>query len=405
MNTLLCLAGAMTLGLLLTRLAKKVNLPNVTAYLIAGLVVGPYCLNLFDESVLAGVSQLTSIALGFIAFSIGGEFKRESLKRVGGKAMIITAFQSLCALALVDVVLIACGFDVPLALTLGAIATATAPAATLMVVRQYRAQGTMTNTLLSVVAMDDAIGLAAFAISLAMAQSLTSGAVPTLQNMLVSPLLEIVLSLVAGAVIGAALSFLLRFFRSRANRLSLMIAAVFTGVALADRYGLSALLTCMAIGAAMVNLRTDSEALIEGVDRWTPPLFMLFFIISGAELDLQVLTTVGLLGVLYILARSLGKYFGAALGASVVKSEPKIRKYLGLTLLPQAGVAIGMAQVVMTKLPEYGAQIRAVVLCATLVYELIGPVVTRIALVRSGEIPPDAFPEHKRLGRKKTTAH
>ena len=253
--------------------------------------------------------------------------------------------------------------------------------------------------------MDDAIGLAAFAISLAMAQSLTSGAVPTLQNMLVSPLLEIVLSLVAGAVIGAALSFLLRFFRSRANRLSLMIAAVFTGVALADRYGLSALLTSMAIGAAMVNLRTDSEALIENADRWTPPLFMLFFIISGAELDLQVLTTVGLLGVLYILARSLGKYFGAALGASVVKSEPKIRKYLGLTLLPQAGVAIGMAQVVMTKLPEYGAQIRAVVLCATLVYELIGPVVTRIALVRSGEIPPDAFPEHKRPGRKKTTAH
>lgn len=391
----------MALGLLLTRLAKKVNLPNVTAYLIAGLIVGPYCLNLFSESMLAGISELTSIALGFIAFSIGGEFKWESLKRVGVKALIITIFQALAALAAVDVVLILCGFDLPLSLTLGAIATATAPAATLMVVRQYRAQGTMTNTLLSVVAMDDAIGLAAFAISLAMAQSLTSGAAPTVQNMLISPLLEIGLSLVVGAALGTVLSFLLRFFRSRANRLSLMIAAVFAGVALSDCWGLSALLTCMAIGAAMVNLRADSGALIENTDRWTPPLFMLFFIISGAELDLQVLTNVGLLGVLYLVARSLGKYFGSALGACVVKSEPKIRKYLGLTLLPQAGVAIGMAQVVIAKLPEYGEVIRAVVLCATLVYELVGPVITRIALSRAGEIPADALPERK----KKASAH
>lgn len=401
MNTLLCLAAAMALGLLLTRLAKKVNLPNVTAYLIAGLIVGPYCLNLFSENMLAGISELTSIALGFIAFSIGGEFKWESLKRVGVKALIITIFQAIAALAAVDVVLILCGFDLPLSLTLGAIATATAPAATLMVVRQYRAQGTMTNTLLSVVAMDDAIGLAAFAISLAMAQSLTSGAAPTVQNMLISPLLEIGLSLVVGAALGTVLSFLLRFFRSRANRLSLMIAAVFAGVALSDCWGLSALLTCMAIGAAMVNLRADSSALIENTDRWTPPLFMLFFIISGAELDLQVLTTVGLLGVLYLVARSLGKYFGAALGACVVKSEPKIRKYLGLTLLPQAGVAIGMAQVVIAKLPEYGEVIRAVVLCATLVYELVGPVITRVALSRAGEIPADALPERK----KKASAH
>ena len=401
MNTLLCLAAAMALGLLLTRLAKKVNLPNVTAYLIAGLIVGPYCLNLFSESMLAGISELTSIALGFIAFSIGGEFKWESLKRVGMKALIITIFQAIAALAAVDVVLILCGYDLPLSLTLGAIATATAPAATLMVVRQYRAQGTMTNTLLSVVAMDDAIGLAAFAISLAMAQSLTSGAAPTVQHMLISPLLEIGLSLVVGAALGTVLSFLLRFFRSRANRLSLMIAAVFAGVALSDCWGLSALLTCMAIGAAMVNLRADSGALIENTDRWTPPLFMLFFIISGAELDLQVLTTVGLLGVLYLVARSLGKYFGAALGACVVKSEPKIRKYLGLTLLPQAGVAIGMAQVVIAKLPEYGEVIRAVVLCATLVYELVGPVITRVALSRAGEIPADALPERK----KKASAH
>ena len=404
MNMLLSMAAAIALGLLLTRIAKKINLPNVTAYLVAGLAVGPYCLNLFDQDALAGAAQITSVALGFIAFSIGGEFKWESLKRVGTKAVIITLFQALAALALVDIVLLVFGFDVPLSITLGAIATATAPAATLMVVRQYRAQGTMTNTLLSVVAMDDAIGLAAFSISLAIAQSLTSGAAPTLYNMLTSPLLEIILSLVVGGLLGALLSFLMRFFRSRANRLSLMLAAVLAGVALADGYGLSSLLTCMAIGAAMVNLRDDSEMLVEIIDRWTPPLFTLFFVISGAELDLHVLSTVGILGLLYILARSLGKYFGARVGASVVKSEPKIRKYLGLTLLPQAGVAIGMAQVVITKLPEYGAEIRAVVLCATLVYELIGPVITRIALERSGEIPGSVLAEQKHR-KNKASAH
>lgn len=401
---LLSMAAAIALGLLLTRIAKKINLPNVTAYLVAGLAVGPYCLNLFDQDALAGVAQITSVALGFIAFSIGGEFKWESLKRVGTKAVIITLFQALAALALVDIVLLVFGFDVPLSITLGAIATATAPAATLMVVRQYRAQGTMTNTLLSVVAMDDAVGLAAFSISLAIAQSLTSGAAPTLYNMLISPLLEIILSLVVGGLLGALLSFLMRFFRSRANRLSLMLAAVLAGVALADGYGLSSLLTCMAIGAAMVNLRDDSEMLVEIIDRWTPPLFTLFFVISGAELDLHVLSTVGILGLLYILARSLGKYFGARVGASVVKSEPKIRKYLGLTLLPQAGVAIGMAQVVITKLPEYGAEIRAVVLCATLVYELIGPVITRIALERSGEILGSVLAEQKHR-KNKASAH
>ena len=404
MNMLLSMAAAIALGLLLTRIAKKINLPNVTAYLVAGLAVGPYCLNLFDQDALAGVAQITSVALGFIAFSIGGEFKWESLKRVGTKAVIITLFQALAALALVDIVLLVFGFDVPLSITLGAIATATAPAATLMVVRQYRAQGTMTNTLLSVVAMDDAIGLAAFSISLAIAQSLTSGAAPTLYNMLISPLLEIMLSLVVGGLLGALLSFLMRFFRSRANRLSLMLAAVLAGVALADGYGLSSLLTCMAIGAAMVNLRDDSEMLVEIIDRWTPPLFTLFFVISGAVLVLHVLSTVGILGLLYILARSLGKYFGARVGASVVKSEPKIRKYLGLTLLPQAGVAIGMAQVVITKLPEYGAEIRAVVLCATLVYELIGPVITRIALERSGEIPGSVLAEQKHR-KNKASAH
>lgn len=395
MNNLFCLAAALGMGLLLSRVVKKLNLPDVTGFLIAGLIIGPYCLGVFSGESLEAVSDITAVALGFIAFSIGGEFKKENLKRVGMKAFIITVFQAMAAVILVDAALILAGFDIPLAITLGAIATATAPAATLMVVRQYKARGKMTNTLLSVVAMDDAIGLAVFSISLAIAQSLTSGAVPTVNNMLLQPLIEIVLSLLIGFAIGAIASICIRFFKSRANRLCITIASVLLGVALSNMLGLSSLLLCMSIGAAVVNLRSDAETILEGAERWTTPLFMLFFVIYGAELDLTVLTSVGLLGLIYIVSRSIGKYFGAYLGARIVKSEPSIQRYLGLTLLPQAGVAIGMAQIVMSKLPEYGAQIRAVVLCATLIYELVGPVLTRIALVKSGEI--DNMPKQKKV--------
>ena len=395
MNNLFCLAAALGMGLLLSRVVKKLNLPDVTGFLIAGLIIGPYCLGVFSGESLEAVSDITAVALGFIACSIGGEFKKENLKRVGMKAFIITVFQAMAAVILVDAALILAGFDIPLAITLGAIATATAPAATLMVVRQYKARGKMTNTLLSVVAMDDAIGLAVFSISLAIAQSLTSGAVPTVNNMLLQPLIEIVLSLLIGFAIGAIASICIRFFKSRANRLCITIASVLLGVALSNMLGLSSLLLCMSIGAAVVNLRSDAETILEGAERWTTPLFMLFFVISGAELDLTVLTSVGLLGLIYIVARSIGKYLGAYLGARIVKSEPSIQRYLGLTLLPQAGVAIGMAQIVMSKLPEYGAQIRAVVLCATLIYELVGPVLTRIALVKSGEI--ENMPKQKKV--------
>lgn len=395
MNNLFCLAAALGMGLLLSRVVKKLNLPDVTGFLIAGLIIGPYCLGVFSGESLEAVSDITAVALGFIAFSIGGEFKKENLKRVGMKAFIITVFQAMAAVILVDAALILAGFDIPLAITLGAIATATAPAATLMVVRQYKARGKMTNTLLSVVAMDDAIGLAVFSISLAIAQSLTSGAVPTVNNMLLQPLIEIVLSLLIGFAIGAIASICIRFFKSRANRLCITIASVLLGVALSNMLGLSSLLLCMSIGAAVVNLRSDAETILEGAERWTTPLFMLFFVISGAELDLTVLTSVGLLGLIYIVSRSIGKYLGAYLGARIVKSEPSIQRYLGLTLLPQAGVAIGMAQIVMSKLPEYGAQIRAVVLCATLIYELVGPVLTRIALVKSGEI--ENMPKQKKV--------
>ncbi len=399
MTDLLCIAVAMAAGLLLTRIVKLVNLPNVTGFLIAGLLIGPYCIGALSSEAAEGLNIITTVALGFIAFSIGGEFKLSHIKQIGSKAITITLFQALAAVLLVDVTLWLCGFDLPLVLTLGAVATATAPAATLMVVRQYKAKGEVTNTLLPVVAMDDAVGLMVFSVSMAIATSMASGEEMGIAATVLKPVLEILISLALGGVIGLAVAIAMRFFKSRANRLCICIAAVILGVGLAKRFELSDLLLCMAIGGMLVNLRDDASELLDGCDSWTPPLFMLFFVISGAELDLAVLPSVGLLGVLYIAARSAGKYFGSYAGASLVKAAPNIRKYLGITLLPQAGVAIGMAQLAMTALPKYGAQIQAVVLCATLIYELVGPVCTKMALVKSGEIimPEKKADKHKNV--------
>lgn len=376
----------MIAGLVLSRVVKKVHLPNVTGYLIAGLLIGPCCLNLVTEEALSGMTVITHAALGFIAFSIGGEFKISNLKAIGKSCVIITFFQALMAAGLVDIVLILFGFDLPMSLALGAIATATAPAATLMVVRQYKAKGELTNTLLPVVAIDDAIGLVLFSISIAIASSLASGVAASAHTMLVEPLIEITLSLAVGLLIGFLCSLAMRFFHSRGNKLCICLAAVFLGVGIAKQYGLSDLLLCMCIGAALVNLRSDAMELLDLTDAWTPALFMGFFVLSGAELDLAALPAVGSIGAVYIITRSIGKYFGAYLGAISVKASDKIRKYLGITLLPQAGVAIGMAQIALTELPQYGARIQAVVLCATLIYELVGPVLTKIALQKAGEI-------------------
>lgn len=386
MNTLLGLSLAMIVGLLMTRVMKKINLPNVTGYLIAGLLVGPYCLNIFSAENLEGFAVLTNAALGFIAFSIGGEFKLSSLKQLGAKVFVITLFEAVGASVIVATVLILLGVNPSLALVLGAIASATAPAATLMVVRQYKASGPVTSTLLPVVAIDDAVCLMLFSILSSVAKSLEAGAGFDFKSTILKPILEIVGSLVIGFAVGFVLSIATKFFKSRANRISLAVTAVFLGVGLSEMLGLSSLLLCMAIGAAMANFSKVSDAVMECTDRWTPPLFMLFFVISGAEFNFEIFKTVGLIGVLYLILRSAGKYFGAMAGCALVKTEKNVKKYLGITLLPQAGVAIGMAQLSLTVVPEYGEQIRAVILCATLVYELVGPLLTKIALTKAGEI-------------------
>lgn len=397
-NTLLALGIAMAAGLLFTRIIKLVKLPNVTAYLIAGLLIGPSVIGLVGKESVKSFDILVSLALGFIAFSIGGEFKLSTLKRLGKNVTVITVVQAFGAVIVTFVVLLVAGLAgwlgenyMPLVFTLSAIATATAPAATLLVVRQYKAHGPVTETLLPVVAMDDAIGLMIFSIFMAIAQALASGTAPTAKSMLLEPLLEIVLSLVIGFALGLIVALCTRWFKSRANRLCLCVTATVIGTALAQIWNLSSLLLCMMIGAVMANLGKDVDRVLEGNDRWTPPIFMLFFVISGADLDLSVLPTVGILGVLYIIARSIGKYFGARLGAGMVKADANVRKWLGFTLLPQAGVAVGMAQIALTRLPgDLGAKVQAVVLCATLIYEIVGPVLTKMALAKAGEIEKKA---------------
>ncbi len=413
-NVVLTIAIALILGLLSTRLMKVIGLPNVTGYLVVGLIIGPYMLGIIDKPSLESMSIISSLALGFIAFSIGVEFKIRHIKEIGKSAITITMFQALLATLFVDVALLIAIQSMPAeAIVLGAIATATAPAATLMVVRQYKAKGVVTGTLLPVVALDDAVGLIVFAVSNSIALSMLSGASLTVMNLVVFPLLEIVVSLVIGAAIGGLLSIVPTFFKSRDNRLIATIIAVFACIGVCELFShlnstgvipfkLSDLLVCMMAGAVFVNLRVESETMMQGTDRWTPVLFMLFFILSGAELNIMSLGNlqIVLILVIYLIARCAGKYIGSFVGAVVTKADKNVRNYLGITLWPQAGVAIGMAtlcnkEFAAAGFPEVGSTIVTITMCAVLVYELFGPVFTKIALAKAGEISPEMLKRKK----------
>ncbi|HHX55893.1 MAG TPA: cation:proton antiporter [Clostridiales bacterium] len=365
---------------------KKINLPNVTGYLIIGLLIGPYCLGIFSHETISIFSIIPDIALGFIAFSIGAEFNLSYLKKVGKSPIIISTIQGFGVAIFVTLVLVITGNDFSFSLLLGAIASATAPAATLMVIRQYKAKGPVTSMLLPVVAIDDAIAIMAFSISAAIANALNSPEGLSFANAVVNPLTEILGAMLFGAVLGLIMTLLTKWFTGRGNRLSVVIVFILIGVGVSNSLGLSSLMTCMTMSALYVNISNVSDKVFEQVDRFTPPLFMLFFFISGADLDISVIPTVGLVGLLYILARAIGKILGTYLGAEVAKAEPVIKKYLGLTMLPQAGVAIGLSAIAMDVVPQYGVAIRTIVLSATVIYELTGPVITKLALKKAGEI-------------------
>ena len=386
-DTLLCLSIMIVVGFIGSALAHRVRFPAVTGYLIAGLILG--LTGLISKETLSHFDILADLALGFIAFSIGSEFKLDFLKKEGSAPLVITVFEAFGAVVVLDILLITIGVPIPVALLLGAIGAATAPAATLMVVRQYKADGPVTRMLLPVVAMDDAAALIAFSVSAAIAQMIASDHGVSIGPMLLHPLLEVGGSLALGSVVGVLAALFLRRFKTDGDRLGLAFAVVMGGVGLSALLGLSSLLVCMMTGAVFANMSRQSVKLFKVTDAVTPPLFLMFFVLSGAELDVTVLKSIGLIGIVYIVARVFGKVIGSYLGARIARVEPVIRNYLGLMLVPQAGVAIGLSLVALRILPENGATIRAVILCATLVYELTGPLITKAALIKAGEISGD----------------
>ncbi len=415
MNVLLSVSIALLAGLLMTRVFRKFKLPAVTAYLIAGVLIGPFCIGALGIDGLgfasleqvSGLSVISEIALGFIAFSIGSEFRMHDLKQIGKQAFVIGIFQALVATLFVDLALYGVHLmmpnviSLPQVITLGAIATATAPAATLMVVREYKAKGALTKLLLPIVALDDAVGLIVFAVSFGIAKGMVSGGAMDLIGILVNPLVEIVVSLALGAVMGWLLTQIEKLFNSNTNRLNMTIAFVALTAALSSQInmlsihigpvhiGTSSLLVCMMLGTIFCNICPLSEELMERSDKWTSPLLALFFVISGAELELSVFTDVAIVGVglVYIIVRCLGKYFGSMWSAKATKCAPSICKYLGITLFPQAGVALGMCTLAM-ELGEPGRLIRNITLFAILIYEIFGPLMTRWALTKAGDIKP-----------------
>ena len=403
----LSLSIALLAGLLLSRLAKIVKLPAVTAYLFSGVLIGPFVLGALGipgigitSKQIEGFGLISDLALGFIAFSMGNEFRLSQLKKIGKQATVIGVLQALITTVVVDIALIALHFampntlSIPAAIVLASVATATAPAATLMVVKQYKAKGPVTDVLLPVVALDDAVGLVVFAISFGIARSMGTAGVSPLAIIL-EPLIEIVLSLLLGFVMGLLFTLCEKYFHSRSKRMAVSVTFVMMTVAISSlkfevggiHIAFSSLLACMMLGTVFCNICEVSEELMDRADRWTTPVLILFFVISGAELDLSVFTqwTVVVVGIVYIFARSLGKYYGANISARMTKSDPNIVKYLGITLLPQAGVALGMAIKAIELGPD-GAIVRNITLFAVLIYEIVGPFLTKIALTKAGDI-------------------
>jgi Kef-type K+ transport system membrane component KefB len=396
---------------MLSRLAKLVKLPAVTAYLVAGILIGPYCLGSLGIEGLGFTSMeniktyslLSETALGFIAFLIGNEFRLSQLKKTGKQATVVGIVQAVFTTIIVDAALIGLHFIIPdklplpSAIILGAVASATAPAATLMVVKQYKAKGPVTDILLPIVALDDAVGLVLFAVSFGVARALMAGEV-SLISIILEPVLEVILSLGLGALMGFLFNYFERFFHSRSKRLSMSVTFVFLTVAFSMlkfeiggiHIGFSSLLVCMMLGTVFCNICDFSEELMDRIDRWTTPLFILFFVISGSELELSVFSDVMavLIGIVYIIFRCFGKYFGARFSSQAVKCDNNIIKYLGITLFPQAGVALGMALKAET-LGTEGAIVANITLFSVLIYELVGPFLTKVSLTKAGEIKPE----------------
>jgi Kef-type K+ transport system membrane component KefB len=389
------IAAILLAGLIFGRLGKFAKLPNVTGYLIAGLILGPCVLNVIPISMVDGFSVISDIALSFIAFSIGSQFSFAYFKQVGMAPIIIAITESFGAIILVTGVLIAVGIDLKLSIMLGAIAAATAPAQTIMVVNQYNAKGPLTSMLLSVAAIDDAVALVGFGIAAAVVNMLSAAAPVSVLSFL-APLYQIGVSLALGIAAGFLMKLLFMWFKKPSNRICIITALIALTYWLAGLVGGSTLLACMALGAMLVNTTDEAESAVKQANAFTPPIFVIFFVISGAGFDIGALSAIGIIGLIYVVARVGGKMLGAWFGGVVTHQEKKICRYLGPTLMPQAGVALGLIVLASTLVPDYAPQLRTVILCSTFIYSIVGPSAAKWALQKGGEIVVE-----KKLKRRK----
>lgn len=390
MGFLLKIGIALVIGVIGGKLAKLVKLPSVSGYLIAGLFVGPAILgnnSILNSNELSTLGFISEIALAFIAFSIGSEFVLGDLKKYGKKVFIITIAEVFGAIILVFCLMFFIfKQDFAFSIVIASMSAATAPAATLLVMRQYRAYGPMTKTLLSVVALDDVVGIVIFGISMALAKMSISGEAITFGKIFLGPIIEIFGSIIVGFVIGLILSFVLRKENDHDDLQSISIVAILIGIGVSYLINLSPLLTNIAIGMTLVNTMKRPQKVFNSVNAFVAPFYVLFFTFAGASLDLKVLVSVGLIGICYVFARGFGKYLGAFVGGKLVGAEKEITNFLGLGLLPQGGVSIGLSVLVASQLPEYAVIINTIIMFSVLIYETSGPIFSKLAISLSGEI-------------------
>jgi len=383
---LLYIGSILLFGVLFGRFVKIFKFPNVTGYLLAGLLLGPHILGFFSLKIIQDCSIVSEMALAFIAFIIGCEFKRSFFKRLGMTPIVIAFFEAFLAVAIVDAVLIAAGHDVAFSIVLGSIAAATAPAATVMIIKQYRAKGPVTDMLMSVVALDDSVALMAFAISVSIAKRINGNGALSVAQTITAPMIEIAYTLLIGATFGTLMYLLMKFFKKKNNQLIITVSIIFICSALSLFLELSSLLSCMMCGMFFCNVSSESDEIVSLLDTCTPPIYVMFFVVSGAQLNIELILKIGSVGFIYVIGRVVGKLLGARIGAEIMRANKKICRYVGPALIPQAGVAIGLIVAAETAVPEYSEQIRTVVLCATMLYEIVGPIIAKSALKRAGEI-------------------
>jgi Kef-type K+ transport system membrane component KefB len=386
--TLLSLSTILFTGFLLTRITKLAKLPNVTGYIIAGVLIGPYVLNLIPYEMVKNMGFISDVALAFIAFGVGRFFNREAFQETGFGIIAVTLSESLMAGIMITLSMYYLfHLSWEFCLILGAVATATAPASTMVTIRQYHARGDFVNILLQVVAFDDAVCLVAFSIAIAVINANTGTSVSASEIAL--PLLYNFGALAVGFVSGVFLSKLMTPERSEDNRLILTISLILGIAGLCAAVDVSPLLSCMLFGTTYINITKDKE-LYSQVERFTPPILSMFFVVSGMSLDIRSFNTMGAVGAAYFIIRIAGKFLGAYLGCTMAKTTKAVRNYLGLALIPQAGVAIGLAFLGKRVLPyAMGNMLLTIILSSSVLYELIGPACAKIALIYSGSIKKD----------------